>query len=328
MRKAIIICLLIPVIAALCLAFASAWDEPDVTVTVTEAQTDGNALILTISVVNAAGDSPLYGTLDYVYVNGFEARQVKTLGRTSAFLNEAQLFTVTYDISDLPAYGTWTVAAAYSVLKPNEPIRLIDSAIGDDIETYNETITGLNAKGFITATEDGDILLPRGTYNEEWLISGRLEETGKMTVLKQYPLLITLTETAARQAEWSGILDMDTWTLRIRKARVSLLSAAVIADELFPADYDYARVLAESRYLFITDENGSRDFYTGHASRLSDPVRVNDGEWMVTFYFSTLSVTRIPGRLRLTPFTYDALMSPVYDTSKVIEIILSIADER
>ncbi|MCL1855672.1 MAG: hypothetical protein FWF86_08055, partial [Clostridia bacterium] len=155
--------------------------------------TDGNALVFTVQVSAVSDEQDLYGSLDTVYVNGREAETVKSTAPTYGFLTDPQIYTVTLDISAIPPALDYNVAATYTVLRPNQPIRLIDDIITDDFDTYRETVSNLNDQGYVVATRSGDILLAQGTYETDWLISGRLEESGKMTVIDTIPILFTAT---------------------------------------------------------------------------------------------------------------------------------------
>jgi len=293
-----------------------------ITAVVTQAMTDGSAMVFTVEAVNQTDTPTLYGTLDTVYVNGQEARVVKTSALTYAFLDNPHVFTVTVDISALPEAASWTAAATYTVLKPRGQVVIIDDTITDDIESFNEQVTLLNEQGRVVATQKGDILLAQGTYNEDWLISGRLEVSGKMAPMQVVPLVFTLELGDMDILKGSGTADMGGWSLRVRKAHASAMSCAVVIEELFPETYTLGQVLEEQRYFRVSDQDGGRDFFQGDNAQLSDPVRTEDGSWLVQFNWSTQGVLLLPAAFRLTPYTFNAAMSPVLESDRMVEITL------
>lgn len=282
---------------------------------VTSAVTDGNALILAFEAAGTTQEQNLYGTLNTVYVNGLEAPIVRATARTYGFLNAPQVFTITLDISGVPRAQTYTAAATYSVLRPNAAIQIVTATL-DAYDTYRQNVTDLNNQGYVVATEDGEILLAEGTYDDDWLLSSKLIETGKMLEIETLSIAFDVPMSDIQIMEGTGMRDMGDWMLRVRKAQASSLSIALIIDEIFPETMTYDQVYAACRRLSVTDAAGNKDFYTGNMTELSDPQRQADGTWLVTFTWSSQSIVSIPTQLRLAPYTYDAMMSPVEEAGK------------
>jgi len=278
---------------------------------VSDAVTDGNAMAITFALAPSA--ETRYYTLEKIYVNGLEATQTRANGRTEGWLDAPVSVTVTLDISDIGRAESYTVAASFSVLRPEQPIVMVESQITDNFDTYHNNIVQYNNAGNIVATKEGDILLAPGTYEEEWLLSAKLIETGKMSLLETLPVVFTLPIGDMELRQGAGNLSMGDWDIRVKKAEATDMSIAVIVDEVFPETFTQAQVSDAMRSLTVTDEAGRKDFYMGSSSDTSEPVRLMDGTWLVTFKWTTQRVNHIPNQLRLTPYTYDAMMNAIED---------------
>ncbi len=285
------------------------------TATAVEAVTDGNAMAITLEVVNTQGEADLYYTLEKVYVNGLEVSVMRSSGRTFGFLNEPLRFTITLDTSDIGRAESYTIATSFSILRPEKEITIIDSQITDDFETYSNNITQFNNAGYIVATKEGDILLAPGTYDDTWQLSGQLTQTGKMSLIETLPIVFQLPMGEFDLKQGSGSLDMGEWALSVQKAEATQMSITVIINEVFPETFTTDQVYGAMRLLTVTDEGGGKSFYSGFSQSISEPTRrASDGTWLVTFKWCTQSVNSIPPKLRITPYTYDATMSPVEET--------------
>lgn len=303
----------------LCAVFALGLCESE-QLTVPHAVTDGNAMAITFEL--PLREETLYYTLEKIYVNGMEATQTRSKGRTEGWLDAPVSLTAMLDISDIPRMESYTVAASFSVLRPEQPIIIVESQITDNFDTYQSNIIQYNNDGNIVATKEGDILLAPGTYEEEWLLSAKLIETGKMSLLETLPIVFTLPMGDMELKQGAGTLSMGDWDIRARKAEATEMSIAVIIDEVFPENFTLAQVTDAMRSLTVTDEAGRKDFYSGSSSDTSEPIRLMDGTWVVTFKWTTQSVKNIPNQLRLTPYTYDAMMNTVEDPEHSLYIPL------
>ena len=194
------------------------------------------------------------------------------------------------------------------MIKGYNPVNQIVGYILSEDPTY---ITNYNNAGYIVATKEGDILLAAGTYDEEWLLTDKLTLTGKMSLLEVLSAVFSLPLGDMPLKQGAGTRDVGDWTLRVRKAEATEMSIAVIAEEIFPETATLDEVTAAMRSLTVTDEAGGKDFYTGSKRDISEPERLMDGTWIVTFMWSTQSVNRIPIQLRLTPYSFDAMMNSV-----------------
>ena len=299
-------------LAILCFAaFAGGALGENAQISVTQAVTDGNAMFVSFELAPLNTEETLYYSLEKIYVNGFEAALVRSAGRTAGWLSEPVSFTITLDTANIGRTESYTVAASVSVLRPEHPITLVESQITDGYDSYYENITNYNNAGYIVATKEGDILLAAGTYDEEWLLTDKLTLTGKMSLLEVLPAVFSLPLGDMPLKQGAGTRDIGDWTLRVRKAEATEMSIAVIAEEIFPETATLDEVTAAMRSLTVTDEAGGKDFYTGSKRDISEPERLMDGTWIVTFAWSTQSVNRIPIQLRLTPYSFDAMMNSV-----------------
>lgn len=317
------LCLLILICpAALAQEEAPSAQAPLAEISLVQTLTDGNAMQLSFVVTPLSNEASLYGTLDKIYVNGFEAAIAKASARTFGWLAAPLSFTLTLDVSDLPPSEQYTVALSYSVLRPNGEVTIIASQTGDEYMDYENNITDLNDAGYVVSTSEGDILLARGTYEDDVLLSGQLEQAGKMTPLAPVTGVFTVPLNDIPVLRGAFAMDMGGWIMRAEKAEASELCIALIISEIFPETYTISDVTAAMRRIAVTDEAGNKSFYSGSQQQMSEVERQMDGTWLVTINWYSASVISVPTKLRVTPYTFDAHMSPVEDVNRAMVITL------
>ena len=78
----------------------------------------------------------------------------------------------------------------------------------------------------------------------------------------------------------------------------------------------YIQAQALVRRYAVLDGSGHKDWYTGGAQEMGELTRLADGSYQSVMTWSTQSLLRLPDALSLTPYTYDAYMSPVYEKAQ------------
>lgn len=300
-------------------AVDAAWSGETLSLSVGQALSDRQALGVSWQITPNT-QAPCYLTLEKVYVNGQEVPLTRSILGGPNWLG-ARACAGLWDMSQVPQAESYTVVMSFLSLKPAGEVTWLDSPDDQtDYMAYQQSIIDLNNAGYVVTSPEGYILLSPETYDGTASYPYQLLEAGKMTPWENPAVTFTLAPgIACRTAE--TVAELDGYQVEARAAW-SPLSLCLTVTQTFSNTFTQAEAEAALRRYAVMDGRGGKNWYTGSSQILGEIQRQGDGSWRGVYTWRTQSLLSLPEKLTLTPYTYDAAMSPLYEKDAALTLTL------
>ena len=293
-------------------ALSAAWQGETLSLTLQRAISDHNALALTWQVAPNTLD-PCYFALEKAYVNGIPVTMTRHVDAGPNWL-APRASAAMFDLSAIPQAESYTVTLSFLSLKPaGQVVYLPETDDSTDYLAYQQKIIDLNNQGCVVSTPGGRIQLSQDTYDPAMDYVYQLMAADKVTPWENPSVTFTLVPGAQPQVltAWQ---DYENYGVSLR-AELSPLSAAVTVTQTLSNTLTPEEAQSLTRRWAILDGSGQKNWYTGGTQDMGDLRRLADGAYQSIMTWHTQSLTALPRQLQAVPYTYDAYMSPVYETA-------------
>ena len=293
------------------------WQGETLTLTVERAMSDHNALAVSWQ-VNANTADPCYFALEKVYVNGMAVPLTRSVEGGANWLSSRASAGV-FDMSRVPKAQSYTVAMSFLSLKPNGPVvYLPETDDSTDYVAYQQKIIDYNNQGCVVSTPEGRIQLSQDSYDPGMDYVYQLLAADKMLPWENPAVTFTLVPGAQSQT-FTLTRDFENYGV-MAKVSLSPLSLTATVTQTFSNTLSLEEAQQLLRRYAVTDPHNRKDWYVGGSQDMGELTRLADGAYQAVMTWSTQSLQSLPEKICLTPYAYDAYMSPVYEPENALTL--------